>query len=555
MGVLRLSGIVRVEAGRLRPRNEIYRRAFDREWVRQNMPDAERRARDDAFRRGVYRTASLATAVVLLFGVMTYWALRSANEARIREAESSVTEAGSLRKGHRAGRQLGAWAALRHAAGNYRDKDRLRDEVIAALAPVDVASHAPGMAWTAALPVGSPQALSPGLSHLAWADADGGVHLRALSATASDPGLQLPPIGMPVRWLGVGSKGIHVAVQYADASQERFVLWNMVSGAKLIELPLSVKDSAVDFDALGNTFAVGYRESPQRAVIRVLNLVSGQDRLNREVEEATGIAREPDCVRLDASGGYLAESSRSSHYVGVWNLATGQREKQLYHRGDVVAMTWSADSRQLATASLQHSIYVWYLPMDWRHEIPKAHAGPILDLAFSDDGSLLGSVSEDMTLKVWVPAIDDYVSHALGAAPGRRLYFEGGGRRFGMTGDGGVPRFWKVAGFDEFQVHRCPAGYEVEIRDFGFAPDNRLLWVAHDAGGFLWDGERGGMVATLDHKAIRYAFFHANTRGEVRTYVMSWSNPYPDVEIKALDFVSTQTESAPFLLAVTVDPP
>ena len=42
--------------------------------------------------------------------------------------------------------------------------------------------------------------------------------------------------------------------------------------------------------------------------------------------------------------------------------------------------------------------------------------------------------------------------------------------------------------------------------------------------------------------------------GERRLYVTSWENPQPDLEISTLDYVSEQTESAPFLLAITVEP-
>lgn len=41
----------------------------------------------------------------------------------------------------------------------------------------------------------------------------------------------------------------------------------------------------------------------------------------------------------------------------------------------------------------------------------------------------------------------------------------------------------------------------------------------------------------------------------VRLYMTTWTNPHPEVAIESLDFVSTMTGSAPFLIAITVDPP
>src|SRR5262245_15297252 len=48
VSVLRLSGIARVEEGRLRVRNRIYGRVFDREWAQATMPGAELRRQREA---------------------------------------------------------------------------------------------------------------------------------------------------------------------------------------------------------------------------------------------------------------------------------------------------------------------------------------------------------------------------------------------------------------------------------------------------------------------------------------------------------------------------
>jgi hypothetical protein len=63
--VLRLSGVTRVDNGRLRVRNRVYERVFDRDWVRSNMPGAELRRQRAAFSRGI-KLAGLSASVVLL---------------------------------------------------------------------------------------------------------------------------------------------------------------------------------------------------------------------------------------------------------------------------------------------------------------------------------------------------------------------------------------------------------------------------------------------------------------------------------------------------------
>ena len=43
------------------------------------------------------------------------------------------------------------------------------------------------------------------------------------------------------------------------------------------------------------------------------------------------------------------------------------------------------------------------------------------------------------------------------------------------------------------------------------------------------------------------------TGGFLRLYLRTYENPRPDVEIKTIDFVSTMTKCAPFLIALTVE--
>jgi AAA-like domain len=81
ISVLRLSGIVRSEDGHLRVRNRIYKRVFDREWVTQNMPDAEVRRQRAAYRRGLLRAAAVAALILAVIGTLSVAAVRGRQQA------------------------------------------------------------------------------------------------------------------------------------------------------------------------------------------------------------------------------------------------------------------------------------------------------------------------------------------------------------------------------------------------------------------------------------------------------------------------------------------
>jgi hypothetical protein len=72
VGILRLSGLTRVERGNLAVRNRIYGKVFDREWVASNMPDAEKRRQKAAFRRGVLRASIVAALLIAAIGAGIY---------------------------------------------------------------------------------------------------------------------------------------------------------------------------------------------------------------------------------------------------------------------------------------------------------------------------------------------------------------------------------------------------------------------------------------------------------------------------------------------------
>lgn len=69
VGLLRLSGIARDEAGCLRVRNRIYAHVFDRAWIKSVMPGAELRRQRAAFWKGVTRTLA---ATVLVLGAVWF---------------------------------------------------------------------------------------------------------------------------------------------------------------------------------------------------------------------------------------------------------------------------------------------------------------------------------------------------------------------------------------------------------------------------------------------------------------------------------------------------
>jgi len=93
---LRLTGIIRVVHGLLEVRNRIYHRVFDQTWVRANMPDQELRRQREAFRRGLLRGAGVV-AILTVVSLGVAWFITK--QVKAREARAAIENFGKVYTG------------------------------------------------------------------------------------------------------------------------------------------------------------------------------------------------------------------------------------------------------------------------------------------------------------------------------------------------------------------------------------------------------------------------------------------------------------------------
>jgi WD40 repeat protein len=71
------------------------------------------------------------------------------------------------------------------------------------------------------------------------------------------------------------------------------------------------------------------------------------------------------------------------------------------HKGEVLAVMFSRDSRWLASASKDKTVRIWDPARQRVVRTLKGHRDHVLSIAFSPDGKLLASGSKDKTIKLW----------------------------------------------------------------------------------------------------------------------------------------------------------
>lgn len=64
-------------------------------------------------------------------------------------------------------------------------------------------------------------------------------------------------------------------------------------------------------------------------------------------------------------------------------------------------VTFSRNSRQLASASLDHTVKIWDVSSGTYLHILKGHKSCVILVSFSYDSAQLASVSADRTIKLW----------------------------------------------------------------------------------------------------------------------------------------------------------
>lgn len=99
-------------------------------------------------------------------------------------------------------------------------------------------------------------------------------------------------------------------------------------------------------------------------------------------------------VAFEPGGGRLAVGARDEP-VSVWDARTWTRVAELDHDGR--ALAWSADRLAVAHGT---EVAIYDTDLGFVGEL-SAHGGPVVDLAFSSDGSLLATASVDRTARVW----------------------------------------------------------------------------------------------------------------------------------------------------------
>ena len=447
---LRLSGITRTEEGTLLVRNRIYARVFNRGWVSANLPNAEKRRQRAAFRRGVWRTALVSSAIfiLLLIGWLAFMALRERDRAR----NLAITMRRTL-YGY----------DLRLAQQEWRDGNigRLEELLNTYLPSPDqpLLDDLRGFEWKL-------------FNQLAHAEA---VRLREklpVVAAVAMPDGKTVALGEPYRARPNGAD--EYLIRLFDLPTQKLVSQFTVPAGRNFDLTVFSRDRrwvAVDgpnkevrlFETHSGHEAAIFRGhstnvtaiaiSPDNrwlaagafdGTIRVWEARTEQEmrRFNHSTERIQSLNFSSDGRRLAATDG--------SQVVRIWDITTGHASMLKIENELLIRIWFFPIGDKLLVTTGKGNLYFCDLRTKQTIGPLAGHGSEIRSAEFSPDRKLLATASADRSVRVWDAETGQKIAviRGHGSAVNSVTWVEDG-RRLISSGHDGAVKIWEVAALRE----------------------------------------------------------------------------------------------------------
>lgn len=457
-GVLRLSGIARVENGRLKGRNRIYARVFDREWIKTNMPDAEVRRQRAAFRRGLARATAVAVVIVAAMAWLVFIAQQQRNLAKeeARRAEAALAEAAEQR----------ASAEIQQAEADSQRQQAMTQKTLAEQKQAEAEEQ-------------RNRALKQ--------EEDNRWLLYASQMNLAQQSLAENNFGR-VREL---------LMNYAPASEqavmrgfEWYHLWQLCCDNTFARQSAVRGAASLAYSPDGKRLAASNRNGP----VRILDAETG-----RELKMFSGDLGRAQAAVYSPDGQWLAAAEQNG-VIKLWNTLTGgQKLFRQNQSGAVLTLAFTPDSQKLASGNFDGTVRIWDIAAGHELAALKEHKKQVKSVAFSPDGETLASGSYDETVKVWNLPRRQFLFSLSYPRLVNCVAFSLDGKLLAIGGWGGSVSLWELATRKEARTWDAHAEH---VASLSFSPvGNRLARnLIATAGGRtvkFWDAESGRLAGEL----------------------------------------------------------
>lgn len=257
----------------------------------------------------------------------------------------------------------------------------------------------------------------------------------------------------------------------------RAIIWDPASGRLLLTLQNAGPADAVN-DAAYSPDGRLLATANDDGSVKLWDAATG-----RELELLIGHTDFTYQVGFSPDGSRVAAASGDGSVI-LWDAASAKMLLQVpgASSGGVVL---SPDGQSMATANADNSISIRDAASGAELRRLVGHADAVEQISFNSDGSLLASVSDDDTARIWEVATGAQRLRLNLSGAGLGVSFSPDGGRIATSGLDGTAALWQV---DSGRLLMTLSGHTGAVYSVSFSPDGqRLLTAGRDGTARVWD--------------------------------------------------------------------